>query len=213
MQVRILLAHVVAIATDGAPAPPPVVPRDGCGGELRTLYEELVDAAVGDPQADVPRALEEIPLVCAISRKTLKDPVSVDEQIVNRGVLILRQLGGELHQPTPEKPFPAVQELDGSKLEELMQISLHCRALLSPKFWTQSVQVLYVERLSAFEDPLPLDLAVVGRNFAGAIRCANETDLVTRGPLDLKATSVVPPQIVLDNKVCVWLCSVLACSF
>lgn len=189
------------IVTDGTPAPVSVIPPDTCTRALRTIYEELIDAALGDPHTVVPRPLDEVPLVCAISQKAFVNPLSVDMQIVNQGVLVLRQIG-ELYRPTADRPLPTVEEINRYKLEELMRISSHCRALLLPKFGMKSLALLYVERLSVLDDSSPLDLALVGRNFAGAIRCANETDLVTRGPLDLRATGVIPPQIVLDNKVC-----------
>lgn len=44
----------------------------------------------------------------------------------------------------------------------------------------------------------PLDTAA--RDFIAAIWRANQTDLVSQGPLDLKSVDVVPPRIVVDQE-------------
>jgi hypothetical protein len=136
-----------------------------------------------------------------MSFKSLHDPVLVDSQVVCRSVATLRQVGGELYRPSPMNTLPLIEDMKDEDLHKLKQLlSLSC-ALAVSNSSVKSTIMFHVENLS----PLPLspspDLVCVGRDFLTAIRSANETELITRGPLDLKATSVIAPQIVLDQEV------------
>ena len=71
----------------------------------------------------------------------------------------------------------------------------------------QSVLTLQIEKIPLLPPVTSFTLENIGRDFTAAINAANETDLVTRGPLELKSPNVVPPQIVLDQEVALlfWL--------
>jgi hypothetical protein len=124
----------------------------------------------------------------------------VDSQIVDRDFAMLSQMGGELYRPPS---MSVVSELLDNEAKDLKRL-LSCRYALpvsDPRFL--STMVLDADKLGCVSSLPSFDLAQVGRDFMGAIESANKTDLVTRGPLDLKSPTVIPPQIVLDQEVCV----------
>lgn len=90
------------------------------------------------------------------------------------------------------------------EIQQLKQLLSYSYALPASDSRYQSTMVFEVENLlgDVLRAELPcLDLAKVGQNFLGAIEDANKTDLVTRGPLDLKSSEMIPPLIVLDQEV------------
>jgi len=118
--------------------------------------------------------------------------------IIERSVALLRQPGGPLYKPSITQPLPHMGELEAEFLTVLRQILSHCRGLSST-----SVLVLHPEHIGPAPPSHPYALDSVARDFSIAIRHANKTGLVTRGPLELKSPSVIAPQIVLDEDVSV----------
>jgi len=147
------------------------------------------------------RPLEEISLVCATSLKPLNDPILIDSQVVCRSFAALRQVGGELYRPSPMKTSPMIEEMRDEDLHKLQQMLFLSRASAMSYSLVKSAIMFHVENLSPLPSSPSPDLVFVGRDFLTAIRSANETDLITRGPLDLKSASVIAPQIVLDEEV------------
>jgi hypothetical protein len=124
----------------------------------------------------------------------------VDSQIVDRDFALLYQLGGELYRTHSTSVISELTDNEVKGLKLLLSFR-YALPVSDPRFL--STMVLDVEKLGSVS-PLPsFDLAQVGRDFMGAIENANKTDLVTRGPLDLKSADLIPPQIVLDQEVCV----------
>ena len=98
--------------------------------------------------------------------------------------------------------LPVIEEMkekDSRNLKQLLSLS---RASAMSNSCVKSAIMFHVENLSPLPSSPSPDLVCVGRDFLTAIRSANETDLITRGPLDLKSVSVIAPQIVLDQEVC-----------
>ena len=147
------------------------------------------------------RPLEEISLVCATSFKPLNDPILIDSQVVCRSFAALRQVGGELYRPSPTKTLPVIEEMKDEDLHKLKPLQSLSRALAMSYSGVKSTIMFHVETLSPLPSSPSPDLVCVGRDFLTAVRSANETDLITRGPLDLKSASVIAPQIVLDQEV------------
>lgn len=145
------------------------------------------------------KPLQEIFLSCSLSKKRLTDPMFTTE-----GNLVERSTVALFHpatSSTAELPFllpPGHTVFDAPADDPTTQI-LH----LTPECRHSSIYALQPQRLREPGPPksVLLDLGMVGRNFNLAVRDANKTDLVARGPLDLKSTDVVPPQIVLDSEV------------
>lgn len=100
-----------------------------------------------------------------------------------------------------------ISEMTDSEVQQLKRLLSYRYALPVSDSRFRSTMVFDVEKLGSVSSLPSLDLARVGRDFMGAIENANKTDLVTRGPLDLKSADVIPPQIVLDQEVCacVWM--------
>ena len=97
------------------------------------------------------------------------------------------------------KTLPVIEEMKDEDLHKLKQF-LSCASGMSYPS-VKSTIMFHVENLSPLPSSTSPDLVYVGRDFLTAIRSANETDLITRGPLDLKFANVIPPQIVLDQEV------------
>lgn len=115
--------------------------------------------------------------------------------LVDRSSAVLRQPGGELYRPKSDgNPLLFAELVAGDVTRQVLAQSRDARH--------PSVQVLRIDRLSETPQSLSFDLGNLGRDFDVAIKRANATDLVSRGPLDLKSTDVVPPQIVVDAEVC-----------
>jgi hypothetical protein len=123
-------------------------------------------------------------------------------QVVDRDFAVLHQQGGELYKPSSTT---IISEMMTSEVERLERLLSYRFALPVSDSRFLSMMVFEVEKLGPVSSPsLPsFNLARVGRDFMGAIENANKTELVTRGPLDLKSANIIPPQIVLDQEVCV----------
>ena len=127
----------------------------------------------------------------------------MDSQVVDRDFAMLRQLGGELYRPSS---MSVISEMTNNEVDQLKRLLSYRYALPVSDSRFQSTMVFDVEKLGSVSSLPSFDLARVGRDFLGAIENANKTDLVTRGPLDLKSANMIPPQIVLDQEVCVSRC-------
>ncbi|KAJ7735835.1 hypothetical protein DFH07DRAFT_967025 [Mycena maculata] len=138
------------------------------------------------------RVVDEISLACAISHKRLCDPVRLGGVVVERAVAALRQPGGLLFRPSAAAS-DTMEEL--SNHEMLRQLLAHSRGLRA-----DSTLLLRVVEIGAPPAAWMATLDAVGRDFTSLIMAANRTELVARGPLELKSADVVPPQIVLDQE-------------
>jgi hypothetical protein len=168
--------------------------------QARVLLAHIIETArkVEVPEGQIPiRPVEEMHLVCTTSRKLLKDPVLMDSQVVDRGSAALHQPGGDLYRPAA---MPIIAEMASEEIERLNRTVMLCGALTVADARIQSIMVFDVEKL--LPAPPSPTLAQIGRDLVSAIEAANKTNLVTRGPLDLKSANVVPPQLVLDQEVC-----------
>jgi len=121
-------------------------------------------------------------------------------QVVDRDFAMLHQQGGELYRPSS---MTVISEMMTNEVERLKQLLSYRYALPASDSRFLSTMALDVEKLSSVSSLPSLDLARVGQDFVGAIETANKTELVTRGPLDLKSANIIPPQIVLDQEVCI----------
>lgn len=142
------------------------------------------------------RPLEALLLVCALSHKRLVDPVMLEPfgvvehssgKLYSAGGLLYRTINGVRKQQ-------AIASLAGESGVELRQVLAQTR-----EYNGTEVYLLCLYRIGHLARPIHFGSA--GLDFLDVIRQANETDLVSRGPLELKNTSVIPPQIVLDNEV------------
>ncbi|KAJ7670709.1 hypothetical protein DFH06DRAFT_1468485 [Mycena polygramma] len=159
----------------------------------RIFLAYIAEAADGEPTALTNPPIEELSLVCTVSRKRLSDPVYLDSALVERSIANLRLPGGALYRPTPLAGPPTFAELVDADI--VRQLLPRLRGLSSP-----STLLLRVEEIAAVprERIAPLDSAA--RDFVAAIKRANEGDLVSQGPLELKSVDVVPPRIVIDQE-------------
>ncbi|KAF8148358.1 hypothetical protein K438DRAFT_1989266 [Mycena galopus ATCC 62051] len=159
---------------------------------VRILLAYIASAADAESAAAAQRPVEEISVICAVSRKRLRDPVFLDSAVVERGVAILHQRGGALYRPNYSALSPSV-----SKLSDTDPIAALLPCL--PGLSGNSVLFLRANDIGwppkAFNSPLD----TAARDFISAIRRANQTDLVSQGPLELKSADVVPPRIVVDQ--------------
>ncbi|KAK0243779.1 hypothetical protein EDD85DRAFT_173202 [Armillaria nabsnona] len=138
--------------------------------------------------------VEDISLGCSVSQKRLVDPVLLGTEHVNRDVSALRRAGGELFRPSHRTVMPAAADMEDSTKLILNQLLSHSKLLdYSSKI------VFFPHRVDPPSSSSVYSLDSLGRDFHSAIKRVNETDLVTRGPLDLKAVNVIPLQIVLDE--------------
>ncbi|KAG6918191.1 hypothetical protein DXG01_015979 [Tephrocybe rancida] len=137
------------------------------------------------------RPLQCLSLTCALSHKRMVDPVMLDSfAVVERSSGALHSMQGLLYRPNFGDEPHSISELSGSEL---------CQVLAQSKaFKGSEIHVLSVREIGVLARPTTLEKA--GYNFWSAIQRANETDLICRGPLELKSPSVVPPQIVLDSE-------------
>jgi len=98
----------------------------------------------------------------------------------------------------------AISEMADNEVEQLKRLLSYRYASPGSDSRFRSTMVFNVEKLDSVSSLPSFDLPRVGRDLVGAIESANKTDLVTRGPLDLKSANMIPPQVVLDQEVCVW---------
>ncbi|KAJ7648948.1 hypothetical protein DFH06DRAFT_1300213, partial [Mycena polygramma] len=140
----------------------------------RIFLAYIAEAADGESTALPNHPIEELSLVCTVSRKRLSDPVYLDSALVERSIANLRLPGGVLYRPTPFAGPPSVVELVDVDL--VRQLLPRLRGLSSP-----STLLLRVDEISAVprERMAPLDSAA--RDFVAAIKRANQGDLVSQG--------------------------------
>lgn len=129
--------------------------------------------------------------MCSLSRKRLTDPVYFNSALVERTAAALHQPGGVLYRPDPSTPSSPVVELS----DDDVLLRLSSRGLQSP-----SVLILRVDDIGSPPQPF-MSILDAARDFSAAIRRANQTDLVSQGPLELKSVEVIPPRIVVDQAV------------
>jgi hypothetical protein len=141
------------------------------------------------------RALESVSLICAVSHKRLTKPVLLKQSsaIVERGVASLLIAGGDLYRPSLVSGSEPTVEAVEKTLCELLSRTV--------EFRPSSIHILYIEKLRTTLPAWSPSLETAGRDFIVAIKRANQTDLVSRGPLELKSAEVIPPQVVLDGEV------------
>lgn len=160
----------------------------------------IASAANAESTAAAHRPVVEIFLVCAVSHKRLTDPVFLDGEsgLVERKVAALLQPGGALYRPThsDSKKSPSISELSATDpLAVLLSSVPGLRA-------TSTLLFLRVHDIGWPPRAFRSTLDTAARDFVAAIRRANQTDLVSQGPLELKSVDVVPPRIVVDQEVC-----------
>jgi hypothetical protein len=129
----------------------------------------------------------------------------MDSHAVDRDFAALHQPGGELYTPSS---IPVISEMTDNEVVRLKRLLSYCRALPTSDSRYQSTMVFDVEKLLSATSLPSSDLPRVGRDFLGAIENAKKTDLVPRGPLDLKSVNTIPPRIVLDQEVSVRTCEI-----
>ncbi|KAJ7021307.1 hypothetical protein C8F04DRAFT_1141408 [Mycena alexandri] len=160
---------------------------------VRILLAYIASAANEDSQVLYKSPVEEISLICALSRKRLRDPVLVNSVSIERTVANLNQPGGPLYRPTHSAlPFPVIEI---SATDVVRQLLPRLNGLPSV-----STLLLRVENIAAAPPTMMAPLDSVARDFVAAIKRANLGDLVTQGPLELKSVDVVPPRIVVDQE-------------
>ncbi|KAJ7472963.1 hypothetical protein B0H11DRAFT_1345488 [Mycena galericulata] len=160
---------------------------------IRILLAYIASAADAESTAVPERPVEEISLVCAISRKRLRDPVFLDSALVERSVAALHQPRGALYRPHHSAPSSVVVEpSDTDAIVKLLPALPGVRAT--------STLFLRVNDIGWPPRTFMSTLDTAARDFISAIRRANQTDLVSQGPLELKSVDVVPPRIVVDQE-------------
>ncbi|KAF8189626.1 hypothetical protein K438DRAFT_2019046 [Mycena galopus ATCC 62051] len=159
---------------------------------VRIFLAYIASAADAESAAAAQRPVEEVSVICAVSRKRLRDPVFLDSAVVERG--------GALHRPNYSAPSPSVSEL--SDIDPIAAL-LPCLPGLSGN----SVLFLRANDIGwppkAFNSPLD----TAARDFISAIRRANQTDLVSQGPLELKYQSFLG---LFSNEVTMFIQGFLA---
>lgn len=183
-----------ALAEFSSRGPHAIVSRETRRFEtVRIFLAYMASAADVGSTSIVQRPVEELSLICALSHKRLKDPVLLDTVVVERAVARLHQPGGFLFRPGIPITTPAVAEIGDHGV--LKRILAQMSGLPS-----DSTLVLEVNNIGAPPASFLATLDAVARDFVLTIRRANQTDLVARGPLELKSVNVIPPQIVLDQE-------------
>jgi hypothetical protein len=119
----------------------------------------------------------------------------MDSVVVEKGFALLRQPKGFLYQSS-SATVPQISEMEKDSLKVLNQLLCHLWGTTS-----NFTVALHIERIGPAPQSHPHDLESIMQDFTLAIQRANKTDIATRGPLDLKSPSVVPPQIVVDEDV------------
>ncbi|KAJ7125758.1 hypothetical protein C8R43DRAFT_1135085 [Mycena crocata] len=160
---------------------------------VRILLAYIATAADAVSLALPTRPVDEISLVCALSQKRMKDPVLFNRAVVERTVAYLHQPDGLLFHSSHSTAMPSLDEI--SNHEIIRPLLARSRGLRS-----DYTLLLRVGDVGAPPASFMVTLDAAARDFIFALRRANQTDLVTRGPLELKSVDVVPPQIVLDQE-------------
>ncbi|KIK54985.1 hypothetical protein GYMLUDRAFT_48188 [Collybiopsis luxurians FD-317 M1] len=143
-------------------------------------------------------AIEEISLLCASSGNRLRDPVRWGTYISERSFAMLHIPGALLYRPSSSHYTGDVQNFQPVDLDS---DSVICQAVNAGKYLPSqtSLAVLHADRIGNAPSSCAIRIEVAGRDFNQSIRQANGTELVIRGPLDLKAPAIVAPQLVLDS--------------
>ncbi|KAJ6518100.1 hypothetical protein C8R47DRAFT_1086007, partial [Mycena vitilis] len=164
----------------------------------RIFLAYIASAAGGASTAPLPleRAVEDVSLVCQLSQKRLADPVVFNGVVVERRVAHLHEPGAPLfHTITSSEKSARLVELPPKEIQVLRALLACSRGLHAA-----TTLVLRVGDIGSAPPSFMATLDSAARDYIQAIRRANQTDLVTRGPLELKSADVVPPQIVLDQE-------------
>ncbi|KAG6886551.1 hypothetical protein C0992_003430 [Termitomyces sp. T32_za158] len=159
---------------------------------VRILLGHFLSVSDG-VQSAAARPIEAVSLECALSSKRLVDPVMLEPfGVVERSSGKLYDIGGPLCRGINEVDEQPIVDLvgDGVQLHQVLAQTRECDVT--------EARLLCLHKIGNIARPI--DLGSAGRNFPDVIRQANETDLISRGPLELKNTSIVPPQVVLDNE-------------
>ncbi|KAJ6599756.1 hypothetical protein DFH09DRAFT_1503902 [Mycena vulgaris] len=159
----------------------------------RILLAHIADASDAQSAAVPRRPVEDVSLLCALSQKRLRDPVSLNSVLVERTVAYLHQPGGALYRPSHSTAPSAIVELSPEDI--MLQILPRLRGLLST-----SALLLRVRDIGSAPTSAMSAVHAAARDFTAAIRRANQTDLVSQGPLDLKSVQVIAPRIVVDQQ-------------
>ncbi|KAJ7106228.1 hypothetical protein C8R44DRAFT_805910 [Mycena epipterygia] len=194
-QEKAALAEVLyhALREFSSRGPAAITSRETRRFETVRILLACITSAADAPSAAIPRRpVEEISLLCALSRKRLKDPVSLDSALVERKVANLHQPGGALYRPNHSTPDSSVLPLSDDIVLQLLP-SLH--GLPAP-----SVLVLRVHNIGSAPQSFMSTLETAPRDFTAAIRRANLTDLATQMPLSLKDARIIAPRIVVDQE-------------
>ncbi|KAF5392275.1 hypothetical protein D9757_001558 [Collybiopsis confluens] len=156
----------------------------------RILLAWILAAADAASTLSGDSAVEHISLVCASSGGRLRDPVQWGSSISERAFAMLHLPGSPLYRPLAQD----------RQFVDLKFESLTFQAIRAGKYLPQqtSLSVLRVDRIGRSPPSFQARIEITGRGFHQAIVRANNTELATRGPLDLKAPAIVPPQLVLD---------------
>ncbi|KAJ7230547.1 hypothetical protein GGX14DRAFT_583780 [Mycena pura] len=133
---------------------------------------------------------EEVVLFCSLSKRRISEPMIMDSTVVQRNIAAYRQPGGHLYRPN-----------ESHSISDVVNHAFVLQILAQSKGSSlQSVLTLRVENIPLLPPTSSFTLETLGRDFTALINVANETGLVTRGPLELKSPNVVAPQIVLDQE-------------
>ncbi|KAF8067680.1 hypothetical protein FPV67DRAFT_1669576 [Lyophyllum atratum] len=172
-------------------APGPIVIDPSRRFETARIFLGYLLTITGIATTSSTRPLESFSLVCSLSQKRLTDPVLLDSHVVvERSAASYFVPGGMLHQPQHTVDKRSIIELVGGELRRVL-----CH---TTNFHGSEIYGLRIQDIAALNRPRSLESA--GYQFSSAIRAANESDLISRGPLELKSPAVVPPQIVLDGE-------------
>ncbi|PVF99226.1 hypothetical protein CPB86DRAFT_315970 [Serendipita vermifera] len=176
---------------------PPSIARDPSRSfeAIRILLAHVLASAdqPSPKSSSILPMIDSVSFVCSVSRKRLTDPILMDSVIVEKSFALLHQSKGSLYQSS-NAALPHIADMEESSFKVLRQLLCHLQGTNSA-----SSLALHVERIGPPPQSHPYHLESVARDFTLAIQRANKTDLATRGPLDLKSSSVVPPQIVVDE--------------
>ncbi|KAJ7636568.1 hypothetical protein FB45DRAFT_447877 [Roridomyces roridus] len=188
------LAEVLyqALGAFSSRGPAAIVGRDSRRFEtVRILLAYFASAANADSGVPSEPPFEDVPLECELSRKRLRDPVSMNDDNVEWAVAALYQPGGALFRPERVISVNDLSAQDSSIMNLLPSIP----ALNAP-----TALLLRVAAIGSAPPAFIATLDSAARDFDAAIRRANQTDLGSHGPLDLKSMDVVPPCIVVDQQ-------------
>ncbi|KAJ7484167.1 hypothetical protein FB451DRAFT_1169243 [Mycena latifolia] len=174
-------------------APYAITSREPRRFETVRILLAYIAGAADTPSAAVPqRPVEEVSLLCTLSQKRLRDPVLLQSALVERRAANLHQPGGALYRPNHATPPSSIVELSNNDIIPQLLPRAH-------SFLATSALLLRVGDIGSAPPSAMSTLDAAARDFSSAIRRANQTDLASQGPLDLKSVDVVAPRIVVDQ--------------